>query len=155
MLNVGDEAQREKNSSQVETQTLRGEEKVASAADYWSSATRSKITFITLTCSKALAVYVTRMAGKVPSFVAFLKTSETHGHNTEHSKASADSQSWTTDVQVGAGSDAGAGLLRWTQRKPTCLQPAGHGNVPGGDHQHHGARQLHAERLHHAQIPAW
>lgn len=29
-----------------------------------------------LTCSKALAVYVTRMAGKVPRLMALLKTSE-------------------------------------------------------------------------------
>lgn len=36
-----------------------------------------------LTCSKALAVYVSRMAGKVPSFMAFLKTSEEHRQNTQ------------------------------------------------------------------------
>lgn len=46
---------------------------MASAADHVTS---SLTTVQTLTCSKALAVYVTRMAGKVPSLVAFLKTSE-------------------------------------------------------------------------------
>lgn len=32
-----------------------------------------------LTCSKALAVYVTKMPGNVPSFTAFLNTSEGNG----------------------------------------------------------------------------
>lgn len=40
------------------------------------------IIIIILTCSKALAVYVTRMAGKVPSFMAFLKTSEKYEEST-------------------------------------------------------------------------
>lgn len=33
------------------------------------------IVMMILTCSKALAVYVTRMAGKVPRLMALLKTS--------------------------------------------------------------------------------
>lgn len=37
-----------------------------------------------LTCSRALVVYVTRMAGNVPSFMAFLKASDEH--ETEHGK---------------------------------------------------------------------
>lgn len=38
-----------------------------------------EVRIILLTCSKALAVYVTRMAAKVPSFMAFLNTSDEHG----------------------------------------------------------------------------
>lgn len=43
-----------------------------------------KVCIILLTCSKALAIYVTRMAAKVPSFMALLKTSEEHGGHSKH-----------------------------------------------------------------------
>ncbi len=39
------------------------------------------VSIVVLTCSRALAVYVTRMAGKVPSFMVFLKTSEEQTNN--------------------------------------------------------------------------
>lgn len=50
-----------------------------------------KSIIIILTCSKALAVYVTRTAAKVPSFMAFLKTSEKQ--NTHRIKAGTYTQS--------------------------------------------------------------
>lgn len=35
----------------------------------------------------------------------------------------------------------------------TYVEPARHGDVPGGHHQHHGPGQLHIQRLNHFQIP--
>lgn len=67
---------------------------MASAADHVTTSLRR---VRTLTCSKALAVYVTRMAAKVPSLVAFLKTSEKQH---QHFKPSAVSQSCSTDGKV-------------------------------------------------------
>lgn len=36
----------------------------------------------------------------------------------------------------------------------TGSEPVGHGDVPGRHHQHHGARHLHTEGLHHTHIPS-
>lgn len=36
----------------------------------------------------------------------------------------------------------------------TGFEPAGHGDVPGRHHQHHGTRHFHTERFYHTHIPA-
>lgn len=48
-------------------------------------------------------------------------------------------------------------LVHWTCVRGLALtrfEPVGHGDVPGRDHQDHGARHFHTEGLHHTQIPS-
>lgn len=52
MFNVGDEAQREKNGSQVEAQPLRGDRKCLQLL----AGPQHRLTISSLTCSRALAV---------------------------------------------------------------------------------------------------